>query len=1040
MKTNIAKILSTCKNRNCTIIVSFLLLMIQPAFSQDNIRVSGVVVDDETKETLIGVTIQEVGTNNFATTDMNGKFTLYNVNGMSAKIKFTYVGFQEYIATIPANKVLNIRMQTDKMQLDEVVVVGYGSQRKESVVGAIATIKPSVLVQNTTRSITNGLAGQVAGVIAVQKTGEPGSDTSEFWIRGINTFGANSNPLVLVDGIERGLNDINPEEVESFSILKDASATAVYGVRGANGVILIKTKKGKIGKPRITFKANYGFSNPTQLPEFVDGAKYMDVMNAAAILSGQSPMYTPEIIQQTKDRTDFDLRPNVDWMDLITMSNVPQSQYSVDINGGSERLRYSLVLGYFTEDGMFTTDKSTGYNSESNYNRINVRSNIDLNLTPSTLVTVSIGGYRNSKNGSATPTSDIMDAMFKSTPILHPAVYSNGQLPQYGDRKNPYALVTQTGYSKTLSTTVQTLISLNQDMGAIWKPLQGLNAKVTYSFDNYNWSSQRRGRTPTYYWADGRDADGSLVTNMVGSEGEQFLGYEKTAGGNYTQYLELQANYHRTFGKHTVDGLLLLNRREYINSDAGDPISAIPYRNQGLAGRVGYDYDARYFAEFNFGYNGSENFKKGQKYGFFPSVALGWLVTNEKFMQGATNILSKLKIRGSLGLVGNDQINGRRFGYLATIDAIGGYNFGYTENYYKGGYIEGDMSVDNLTWEKSLKANVGLEIGLFNSINIQADIFKEWRSDIFMERKTISETAGYNKYAYANYGKVENRGFEVSMDYNKSINKVWFVSAMGNFSFARNKVTEYDEPAALRATTRAQTGHSLNQHFGLIADGLYTYDDFKIANEETQEFVLADGLPTPNYGTVKPGDIKYRNINNDDKIDDGDITAIGKPWVPEIVYGFGATVRYKLVDFGVFFQGTGNVTNMLTGDYLMPGSGGGAVGNIYSNVDDRWTPDNQSSDVFWPRLATTQSSNNSQVSTWWMKKSNYLRMKNLEVGFTLPKSWQKACRLANARIYYRGTNLLTFAAFDLWDPELGSSDGFTYPASKTNTFGIEFTF
>lgn len=1023
-----------------TLFSVFLLSWAQIVFGQETIKVSGTVIDSETNETLIGVTIQEVGTNNYTVTDVDGHFTIYNVAGMSAQLKFTYVGFREQVVSIPVNRVMYVQMLADKMQLDEVVVIGYGSQKKESIVGSIATIKPTTLVQNTTRSITNGLAGQVAGIIAVQKNGEPGNDTSNFWIRGINTFGANSSPLVLVDGIERDLADINPEEVESFSILKDASATAVYGVRGANGVILVKTKKGKIGRPVVTFKANYGFSNPVKLPDFVDGPKYMSIINEASRLSGQGILYDDEVIKMTRNGNDPDLYANIDWLDFITKSNVPQQQYSVDINGGSERLRYSLVLGYFEEDGMFITDKNQDYDSSSRYNRVNVRSNIDLNLTPSTLVTVSIGGYRNSKNGSATSTADIMDALFKSTPILHPAVYSNGQLPQYGDRKNPYALVTQTGYSKTLSTVVQTLVSLNQDMGAIWTPLKGLNLKVSYSFDNYNWSSSRRARTPTYYWATGRDEEGNLLTNMVGSEGDEFLNYEKVSGGNYTQYIEFQANYNRAFGKHTFDGLLLLNRREYINSDAGDAVSAIPYRNQGLAGRIGYNYDARYFAEFNFGYNGSENFKKGQKYGFFPSVALGWLISSESFMQSTSDILSKLKLRASLGLVGNDKIDGRRFGYLATIDGTGGYNFGYTGGYYKNGYIEGDMAVDNLTWEKSLKANVGLEIGFLNCINIQVDMFKEWRHDIFMQRKTIPETAGFNKNAYANFGKVENQGAEVSIDVNKSINKDWFVSALANFSFARNKVIEYDEPLALKETARAQTGHSLNQHFGLIAERLYTYDDFKIADEENQEFVLTDDIPVPNYGIVKPGDIKYVDLDKNGVIDDNDITAIGKPWIPEIIYGFGATVRYQLLDLGVFFQGAGHVTNMLSGDYLMPGSGGGAVANIYENVDDRWTPENQSQDVFWPRLATTKSSNNSQVSTWWLKNSRYLRLKNFEVGVTLPKKWQKACRLSNARIYYRGSNLLTFSPFDLWDPELGSSDGFTYPTSRTNSFGIELTF
>ncbi|MCW3804500.1 SusC/RagA family TonB-linked outer membrane protein [Plebeiibacterium marinum] len=1025
-------------------LIMFILLgagIFIPAYGQDNIKISGQVLDAGNDETLIGVTIQVVGTNNGTITDVNGNFTLYNIESSDAKIKFSYVGYKAVEVDIPQSKVINIKLEEDKMNMEEVVVVGYGSQKRESVIGAIATMKPKILTQNTTRSMTNGLAGQITGVIAVQKSGEPGSDAADFWIRGINTFGTNATPLVLVDGIERNLADINSEEVESFSILKDASATAVYGVRGANGVILIKTKKGKIGRPVITFKANHGISNPTQLPEFVNGAKYMEVMNDAMTLSGLAPTYTQEDIDITRNGSDPDLYPDVDWLNELTTSNVPQSQYSVDINGGTERLRYSLILGYFDEEGIYATAPNVGYNSAISLNRVNVRSNVDVNLTPSTLMTVSIGGYRNQKNSPATSTDDIMDAIFKATPILHPTVYSNGQIPKYGDRRNPYALVTQTGYAKTQSYTVQTLLSVNQDMGAIWSGLEGLNVKFTYSFDNYNWNSLTRSKSPSYYWASSRDENGNLLTSLI-SEGSEFLGYGRNSGGNNNQYLEAQANYHKLINdKHTIDALLLFNRREYVNSEAANAIMAIPYRNQGLAGRIGYDYASRYFAEFNFGYNGSENFKKGQRYGFFPSAAIGWLASGEKFMQGISNTISKLKIRGSLGLVGNDQISDtRRFGYIATVNEIGGYNLGYTAQYYKNGYQEGDAAVDNLTWEESLKANIGIELGLFNDINMQVDLFKEWRSDIFMQRKTIPETAGYTQLPYANFGKVENKGFEVSVDYNKAINKDWFVSARANYSYAHNTITEFDEPAALKNTTLAQTGHPINQHFGLIATGLYTNDDFASIDEENNEYILSESLPEVGYGIVRPGDIKYQDLNNDGTIDDNDKTAIGKPWVPEVIYGFGASIRYKSVDFGFFFQGAANMTNMLTGSYLIPGSGGGGVGNIYDNVDDRWTPESANQDVFWPRLSATESSNNSQASTWWLKDSKYLRLKNLELGYTIPKKWRDKAFISNARIYYRGTNLLTFAAFDLWDPELGSSNGFAYPTSKTHTIGVELTF
>lgn len=998
------------------------------------LMIRGQVID-ENGEPLSGVSIHEVGTNNNTITDADGNYSIYNVAGSASVIRFTYIGYLAKDIVVGVQKIINVGMDTDTQILEEIVVVGYGSQKRESVVGAITTIAPSTLQVNQTRTLSNALAGQMAGIIAVQRSGEPGYDSSDFWIRGINTFGANSNPLVLIDGIERDLNSISPEEIESFSILKDASATAVYGVRGANGVVLVQTKKGKLGKPQITIKADFGISSPTQLPDFVDGAKYMEISNAARILSGQTPSFSPEQIEKTRDHSDPDLFPDVNWLNLITKETAPSTRASIDVNGGSERIRYSLIVSYFNEQGYMVRDKNVEYNGQLGVNRFNVRSNVDLNLTNSTLFNVSLGGYIYNRTAPG-DISSILNNAFKQTPIAHPPVYSNGQFPKYFDQPNPWVETTQQGYSKNYQASIQSTVFLEQDMKAIWGQLDGMKAKVIFSFDNWSYSNLNRRRNPTHYWATGRDEDGNLITNII-NEGDSFLGFGKSAGGNRTTYFESQLSYKKNFGSHALDGLLLYNQREYINADAGDAIEAVPYRNQGLAGRLGYNFNSTYFCEFNFGYNGSENFNRGYKYGFFPSIAAGWLVTNENFMEDCLNVLSKLKLRGSAGIVGNDKIsNGRRFAYISTINSGNGYNWGWHNETHYNGYREGDFGVPDLTWETATKYNIGVELGLFKSVNFQADLFKEYRNNIFMQRNTIPEIAGFISTPYANYGKVENKGMDMNLDINHQFNKEMFISFRANLTYAKNKITEIDEPESLKNTTRSQTGQSLNQHYGMIALGLFTPDDFS----NLEDFTLKDGVPAQ-FGQVKPGDIKYKDLNEDGFVNDLDRCAIGDPYVPEIVYGFGSSTKYKNVELSFFFQGSGNFTNSLSGSTLIPGSGAGALGNIYANVDDRWTPeDPYNQDVFWPRLSSFTNENNNKLSTWWIVNSSFLRLKQAEIGYTFPKDWLRAIGMRNARIFVRGTNLLTFSPFKLWDPELGSTTGLKYPNQRICSIGFDMTF
>ena len=989
----------------------------QTVIPKTPLKITGHVTDEK-GEALIGVNIQEEGTNNVVITDMDGNFSIYNVSGPSSVLQFTYIGFVPLKIVVGKQTNMSVKLDPDIKGLEEVVVVGYGSQKRESVIGAITTMKPAALQVNQSRSVTNALAGQVAGVIAVQRSGEPGNDTSDFWIRGISSFGAGTTPLVLVDGIERSLSNISPEEIESFSVLKDATATAVYGVRGANGVILVQTKRGQIGKPRIQIKADYGFSAPTMLPEFVDGAKYMEVMNVASQFSSGKDMYTQAAIDATRNGTDPDLYPNVNWLKTITKDHVPNGRVSLDINGGTERLRYSMVLAYHGETGMTVTDPGVEYNTSNNLSRYNIRTNLDMNLTPSTEINVSLGGYIMNQrtpgfSTNAAPFTDIIYLAFKNTPIVHPTVYSNGQIPANTSQTNPWAAATHSGFISSYKSSLQSVFAVTQDIGKLWHPLKGLKAKATFSFDTYAWNSFLRRKTQTTYMATGRDEEGNLLTSIT-NQGDDYLQYAKEAGGNRTMYLEGQLSYSRLLAdNHQIDGLLLYNMRDYVNADAASAIYSLPYRTQG---------------------NGSENFSKGNKWGFFPSVAGGWLVTNEKFMENALSVLSKLKFRGSYGLVGNDQLAGRRFAFLSTINSGNGFTYGLTGNQGIGGKFEGDFGVEDLSWETVKKTDIGVEIGLWDCVNIQADYFHEKREDIFMQRKTIPETAGFNTNPWANFGIVKNQGFDASLEVNKSFGKDFFLSLRGNFTFSRNEIVEYDESETMKQTTRARTGNPLNTYYGLKAIGLFQEEDFKA------DGTLVNGIPDHTFEPVKPGDIRYEDTNHDGKVDAYDYQPIGRPSVPEIVYGFGFSARWKSFDLSAFFQGSTNVSNMIQGDLLIPGSGGGGLGNIYANCDDRWDPSDPYRQVFWPRLSTNKSSNNMQYSTWWLKDVSYLRLKNLEVGYTFPKKWQKAAMMRDARIFFRGSNLLTWAAFDMWDPEINSSDGMKYPLMKVYSFGFQVTF
>lgn len=998
--------------------------------ANDQINVIGNVADDN-GEPIPGATIILKGNADVhAIADIDGNYSI-TVPDRWAVLTYSCIGFLPQEIQVGNRRVVNVTMTEDIGQLQDAVVVAYGQQRKESVVASIAAIEPEKLKVGTSRSLSNNLAGTVAGVLAVQRSGEPGYDNSTFWIRGISTFqSAGGDPLVLVDGIERDINNIDPEEIESFSVLKDAAASAVYGVRGANGVILINTKRGQIGKPKVTIKAEFAGTAPVQLPDYIGAADYMQLLDDILIDGGQSPMYTDRIAK-TRAGYDPDLYPDVNWIDAVTKDWASNQRVTAEVSGGNNILTYSLVAAFYNEQGILTRDPNREWDPSIKLQRYNVRSNVDINITKTTKFRVNIGGYLQDRNSTTQSVETIFSRAFRAVPFEYPVRYSSGEIPA-GAEGNVWAMATQYGYQNTSASKIETLFSLEQDLKFV---TPGLKVKGTFSFDRYSTGTVKRSTSPDLYNpARQRNEDGTLVLNRS-SVGSNTLGHEVSGSyGERRLYLELALNYDRTFAdKHSVSGMLLAQRSNYDNGDK------LPYRNQGIAGRAAYTYDNRYVVEFNFGYNGSENFAPGKRYGFFPSAAVGWVISEEPFMVRAKHVLSNLKFRASYGQTGNASLSGRRFAYLSTItddyNTLDMYKWGVESAYGITGMAEGDFGVPDLTWEKVNKANVGFDLGLFNGVvDLSVDFFDERRNNIFMERTSIPLTAGFIKSPWQNFGKVKNQGAEVSLNLRKQFGRDFFISVMGTFTYAHNTIVEMDEPRSVVGTNRAKTGHPVGQLFGYIDEGLYTEADFN------PDGTLVAGLPDCTLSTtVRPGDIKYKDVNNDGKIDVYDQSPIGGTEDPEIVYGFGLNVAWKGFDFGVLFQGTGRMWRILSSN-ILPGQNSGGYYNVFTNYENRWTVDNPSQDVFYPRLTYGPNTINAQPSTWWLKNMSYLRLKNIELGWSIPQRWADRSFLAGARVFVRGTNVLTFSNFKLWDPELESADGGRYPLMKSFSAGVEFKF
>lgn len=1022
---------------------------------QNKRKISGRVTDIK-GEPLIGVNVTVDGDANGSITNMDGLYEIF-VTKKSVVLKFTYIGFKtSEIRTNASTNIYDVTLEEQVNELEETVIVGYGTQRKISNIGAQSSMKMED-IKTPSASLTTTLAGRLAGVVAVQRTGEPGKDAADIWIRGISTPNT-SSPLVLVDGVERSFNDIDPEDIESLTTLKDASATAVYGVRGANGVILIKTKPGKVGKPTVSADYYESFTRFTKMVDLADGITYMNAANEAMRNDGIATKYTEDQIRNTIAGKDPYLYPNVDWLKEIFNDWGHNRRVNVNVRGGSEKVAYYASVSYFNETGMTVTDKNIDtYDSKMKYSRYNFTTNLNIDVTPTTKVEIGAQGYLGEGNYPAISSADLYNAAMSISPVEYPKMFFvNGEAFVPGTStnnnfNNPYSQATRRGYDNLTKNQIYSNLRVTQDLDMLTK---GLKLTAMYAFDVYNEIHVHQDRAEsTYNFLDTSvpyDMNGQPILQRI-YEGSNVLSYKQETSGNKKTYLEASLNYDRTFNDdHRVSALFLFNQQSKLLYPKGTLEDAIPYRMMGIAGRATYSWKDRYFAEFNIGYNGAENFSPKHRFGTFPAFGVGWVVSNEKFWQPLSKAVSFLKIRYTDGKVGNSEVSDRRFMYLDQMKENGDYGYKFGPNGTKwSGYETVNMAVD-LIWEESRKQDLGIDLKLFNDdLSIVFDLFKERRENILLKREhSIPSFLGYNTSApYGNIGIIENKGFDGTIEYNKRINKDWVIALRGNVTFNKDKWIQGELPEQ-KYEWMNQYGHNINGVKGYVAEGLFT-------QTEIDDMARWESLSDANkaitlkpfasqFGTVKAGDIKYKDLNNDGQIDAYDQTYISRGDVPTTVYGFGFTVGWKDLSVGMMFQGVAGAERVLNGSSVNPFNGGGGSGNLYSNIGDRWTEENPDQNAFYPRLSygseTTSNINNFQKSTWWVRNMNFLRLKTLQISYNLPKPWVNKVHLKNAAVYVMGTNLFTLSRFKLWDPELNTDNGASYPNTTSYSVGINFTF
>lgn len=1013
--------------------------------TQQGVTVKGIV-RDQNGETIIGANITIKGSATGVITNIMGEYQISAKRGDVLVVSF--IGYKTQEIKVGKENTINVTLTEDAKVLSEVVVTAFGvGQKKESVVGAISQVRGKDL-QVPSSNLSNSFAGRMAGVTAYQRTGEPGNDGSSFYIRGISTFTAQS-PLIIIDGVEASsadLNALDSEVIESFSVLKDATATAMYGTRGANGVMIVTTKGGEVAsKAIITTRIEGYVATPTSIPEFADPVTYMNMYNEAANNYGSGgKYYSRDFINGVAEGTDSYRYPNVDWYDELFKKASFNQRVNLNVRGGSKRVDYFVNANFVHESGMMKGRSKEFYSYDNNIDvkRYTFQSNINAHLTSTATLSMNLGVEMRDNTGPAANTGTLFTNAMNSNPVDFPVMFPTGSnVGSWGTSSdyikwgglsgsmassstNPLAELTK-GYKDYFESTVRANVKYNQKLDFITK---GLQFNALLSFKNWFYTSNSRTRGYNRYeFKDINDEGLYLLNCLSGTEAVYTLGTNRTNGGNRRFYFQTSLNYDRTFNKrHNVSAMFLYNQDQ---SDTGgvttDLIETLPKRRMGIAARLSYDYDRQYMAEVNMGYNGSESFAEGNRWGFFPSLALGWNISQEPWFEKARNVVHNLKLRGSYGLVGNAD-GGTRFMYLSLIDlgklsfvtgdgeqstSLAGPSFSRFEN-------------SKISWEVGYKANVGIDLGLFNSLNLSIEYFNELRKDIFRKNNMVPNYFGTaDAVVYGNYAEIKNWGVELSADYGKQITKDFSVQFKGTFSFARNKILKDVQPWNPNYPHKSNIGRSLNSLEGYRYAGHLFIDDVEIANSPTQSI----------SGNVSPGDIKYVDIadvngNYDGIINSNDIVQMGYPTVPEIIYGFGPSFKYKNLDFSFFFQGAANTSFFISGFHPF---GSDMNRNVLKFIaDDYWSVDNQNIYAKYPRLTQLNHANNTANSDYWLRNGSFLKLKNAEIGY----SWKFL------RAYISGSNLLTFSPFKLWDPEMGGGSGLKYPTQRMFNFGVQFNF
>ena len=1009
------------------------------ALAQEQLNISGTVTD-AAGEALIGVSV--------TVKDAKGLGTITNIDGKyNIKIQqyhtlvFSYIGYKPVNVLVKGDKkIIDVQMSEEKTNaIDEVVVTGLGTQKKLTVTGAITNVDVSQMKQFPSSNFTNALAGNVPGIIAMQSSGQPGKSTSRFWVRGISTFGASASAMILVDGFERNnIDDLNIEDIESFSVLKDASATAIYGSKGANGVILITTKHGKAGKININVKGEASYNTRTITPKFIDAPTYANLLNEARVTRNLAPQYQPEELALIRSGLDPDFYPNVDWSKLLLKNGAMSYRADLSMSGGGNTARYFVSLSYVEDQGMYNTDETLRkkYDTNANYKRWNYRMNVDIDVTPTTIVKLGVSGNLNKRNSPGLGDQYLWSELFGFNALSSPVLYSNGYVPAYGNnvhQMNPWVSSTRTGYNEEWDNNIQTNVTVDQKLDFITK---GLSFTGRFGYDTYNSNHIYYRLQPAMYRANSRDSQGNIIWDKLFEE----TSMSQTSGGDGSrhEFLEALLRWDRTFDKlHNFSAVSRFTQDERIQTrNIGTDIkNSVSKRNQGLAGQLTYNYALRYFIDFNFGYNGSENFADHHRYGFFPAFSLAWNVAEEPLVKKALPWLNMFKLRYSWGKVGNDNMG--RFPYLYTLDYTPniGYNWGSN---LSSGTIPGihytQMASPNVTWEVARKTDFGFDFVAFdNKFSLTMDYFHEKRTGIFIQRMFLPDITGLESYPWANVGAVKSKGFDGNFQYKDHIGEInWTVR--GNITYSKNTILERDEENNVYAYQYGK-GYRVNQQRGLIALGLFRdYDDIR-------------NSPKQSWGTVQPGDIKYKDVNGDGIVDDGDRVAIGATDTPSLIYGLGASVSWRGFDLNLHFQGAGKYTFLINSG-AVNAFRDGRWGNILQGItDNRWissdisgTKETENPNAPYPRLSYGYNLNNQQSSSFWLRNGRFLRLKNLDIGYTLPKPMVNTIHLESVRIYISGQNLITWSPFKLWDPELDSSQrGQIYPITRSFTAGIQIS-